>query len=439
MSSRRSFLLLATIALLVRGAFLVAPTGVLWPDSPDYLAYGERIATAGNIIEHEPHRTIGYSLFVAFFFWLGGVTHLAGDAIIVTQLLLGVLTALLLFQLGRVVGYPRAGWWAGFLYALHPLPLYYENVPHTEALFAPLFVLFLIGVSTVELRRWLPSLVGFLGAMLVMVRPVAKIIVPITIVFLLMRRQWRAAALMGLTYGVALVPWLFINYLAFGVPKISLDTGLNLYHRVFDIDRRPNPSESEAPRVGQLREILRRGDRPTYFPVYFALRRETNARTTDTQMTQFAIDGIVEDPFGYLWRTVVIFVRYYAAPRHSIHLCTEEERRFACAPQFVHARHAAFSNRPDGAPPAVLALREFWLTATLYPYWLLLLAGLARAVLARGWRMHYLMVIALAFGAVTALVNNPEDRLAIPSYLILMLLAGVTAEVATQRLRQRPS
>jgi 4-amino-4-deoxy-L-arabinose transferase-like glycosyltransferase len=192
-------------------------------------------------------RTPGYPLFLAAHTLVFGEAH-APLAARVTQAAIDAATVLLVIALGRELGLSASvAWFAGLLYAIHPLACLQVVPLGTEALvtflLAAAMLLSYRAVDRPGIGRGLAT--GLLFGALLMVRPTAQLFAPILFFFLLAPWRWQSpptpararrvatAIAFALALVLVLVPWTARNYRVHGafVPFSTLG-GVVLYEGV---------------------------------------------------------------------------------------------------------------------------------------------------------------------------------------------------------------
>ena len=212
--------LLLLVGGLIRFMFAFrAPPFFVGGDSQTYLVPAYELARGlgfSPILKRPP-------LYPAF---LAGVISFLGEdphAIALVQHLLGLVTIVLTYHLGRVAINRAAGLVAGLLIALNGPLLIYERYVMAEALFTTLLVAAALAVA-VGMRRaaWRPyALGGLLLGVATLCRPAAQLLLPIVPLAALAwhRRVGTAVRLSAATlagFAVLAMPWMTITYVQAG-------------------------------------------------------------------------------------------------------------------------------------------------------------------------------------------------------------------------------
>ncbi len=210
----RACLLVAVVAGLVRlwsaGSFPLVITN----DGFTYLLWGAKL-WAGADPAIPPFRTPGYPLFLAGVFSLFGYS---GTGVVVSQHLLGWLTALTVTFAACRLGGTVLGTVAGLLMALEPALLCYESYALSGTLTT--WLVTTAAVLATCLRRprlYVGLLIGVLLALACLVRPSAMVFVPFFILGWLLAsyKNLRSFGLGAVVCGVGLfgtlAPWLIHN------------------------------------------------------------------------------------------------------------------------------------------------------------------------------------------------------------------------------------
>jgi len=217
----------------------------MFTDSFDY----DNVAV--NLLEHrqffqsggpenfEPYtfRTPVYPFYLAILYALGGRNVYVP---IIFQIIIGSLTCLLVYQLGKELTGKIGGLVAGFIMVFEPISILYSNLVLTETLFVFIFTLsifYFLRFIYREQRKWLFLSGCFLG-LSALTRPVALyFFIPMFIVSLIIFKGNTIKRI--LNFGVLLsafllfiTPWFIRNYLVLDVfPYFSSVYDYNLFYR----------------------------------------------------------------------------------------------------------------------------------------------------------------------------------------------------------------
>ena len=448
--------LILGIGIVLRLILTAGTTGVLWPDSLTYFKWARQIAFHFNFSDHAPYRTPLYPIFLAFFLRLFGTSPLSGEIIIAAQRVLGLLSAVFVYKTARRIFSPSTALVSGVLYVASPLQLFYETVVQTEVLFMFLlsaliwrFVLLFCASDTRETPAYGGfALLGWLAGLLTLTRPIGKLLLPLLLLLLFCRSSNRRALvpqaiLSLLIFCATLFPWLAVNRHSYGFWGLSQDTGLNLFHRVFDVDRTPPPDNSRFPMVDKIYRKVAVGNQVSYFKVYFGLyKRKVHFVAADRKMAGYAMEALRQHPEIFIIGTLRTFFRFFFDNRNSIHFCNLPRSKYLCDPGAKRIRLKPFPNRLDGslfvAPKIVYWI--FYLLRSINPALLslLFLTGgcifLSRSEMNR-WAGGILLLVILYFAGLTAVFNTPEDRFVLPALPFMLMFASfalVSAAKAAQ-------
>jgi Flp pilus assembly protein TadD len=232
-SSRATIAIVFASAAVVR--LLVAASTADLPlvrtpklDSSEYVSWARRMAD-GNfawpaVSAHGP----GYPLFLAGIFALGGSNWSA----IVVQSLVGALTAVFVATLGRRWFGPRAGMWAGLLYATLGPAVYVETSLLAEGVLLCLLMGALVVLSAERLTVARSSAGGLLLGLATLVRPTAALVAVALLVALWRIARGRRSAVMTsflCSACIVIAPGLIKNWSASRTLTIQGFGGLNFY------------------------------------------------------------------------------------------------------------------------------------------------------------------------------------------------------------------
>jgi hypothetical protein len=315
-------LVVAGVAVLIRGAFVFRAPVLLTGDTESYLAPAYELAR-GMGFDLTLKRTPAYPAFLALVIsgWSEDLRSL-----MLAQHLLGVLTAVLTFVLGRLTFGWLVGLVAGLLTAVNGALLIAEHTVMTEALFVPLVVGSLAALAgALHAHRWWPYLAaGALMGAATLTRPVAQILLPLApIAILVAERNLRAKIrYSALALGAAvlvLAPWMIRSASEHDSPTVGSlgqtlvgrtarhDRGAFLYYDPAIHDSDPDGARLHARQV--LQEAADRGSSGK--AIHTRLRRELGlgAAETDRLMRDLALEAIMRQPAYYVQGTIQRFTR----------------------------------------------------------------------------------------------------------------------------------
>ena len=221
-------------AALVRLAACVALPETRFPDSNTYEDLAASVRERGELVDRLGKRaavTPGYPLFIA------GCRAVLGEsrfAYRVPQLVLGVLTVLGLYLLGRAVWGERAGLAAGALGALDPFAVYFESLELTEGPAVFLLVWAALAGWVARRRAWAAPLAGLAAGCCALVRPGWGTIAAALFAGAMLvggegrpreREAWARAGLAALVAALVLTPWALRNRAVLGETVIFSTMG----------------------------------------------------------------------------------------------------------------------------------------------------------------------------------------------------------------------
>ncbi len=433
--------LVLLVAIAIRILMTLGTNGILWPDSAAYYRSAALMAKYANFYWHEIYRTPLYPIFMAPFLWIFGQTELAGDLIIAAQRMLGVGTVGLLYLVARRSFGPIVAFYGSILYAGHTLQLYYETAVHTETLFTFLLIVTVFCCQRFFERPTLgqAALIGFLCAITTLTRPIAQFLVLIVLMVLLFkggmtRRWWLIAVVSVGTCFATLLPWMVTNKVYYRFFGISQDLGLNLFHRIIDVERIAPREDTAYPRVLRIWKAVKHKRYSSYFLVYHGMLRErVKALEADRMMVKFSLETLSQDSWRYLPQylknSVSTFYRQLFDVRKSVQFCGAEEGPYMCTRNTLGRSEKAFTNTDAGlSPPYRMAVRAYFRYFELPMGFLAALAMVGFALgcsrLRRADPVVLLMcAITLYFAAITAIFNIPEDRFRLPADGFILMAA----------------
>lgn len=452
---RLPLLVLLGAAILIRVLMSVGTNGILWPDSFAYYRSGALMAVHGNFHWHEIYRTPLYPFFLSWFMYLFGQNELSGFITIVAQRLLGIGAIWLFYIVARKNFGPTVAFYGALLFALHTLQLYYETVVQTEILFV-----FLLYVLLYVCDRFFREdsakdavLIGLTCGLLTLARPLGQFVVLVVLMAYFWQRGFskrslgRAAIALAVTF-LTLFPWMMTNKVYYRFFGVSQDLGLNLFHRIIDVDRIEPRSDTAYPRVKNMWEQVRDQRHVSYFLVYHGLIRSgMRPLRADRQMAKFAIETLKEDPLPFLKNIPIVFYRNFFDARKSVQFCGAEGGPYMCTKNTLGQRRKSFANDPSGTTPGARSLVYDYFKAFELPFATIstfAFIGMPLLLWRLGRRnpMSALFVLLIMYSAaLTAIFNIPEDRFRLPTDPLIFACAvyGLLAvlEFCAQRLKRR--
>ena len=433
----------ALILLIVGGAIRVllsfSTVPVLWPDSLTYLTSAKLMADEGNYWLHEIYRTPMYPLFLSHFVGAPYDGVQAGEGIVTAQRLFGLASGFFLFLLLRRAFSAQIALWGAVLFLLSPLQLFYETSILTEAQFILFLSVFLwlagrlLEDGTKGRTSYLLSItLGLSAAVLSLSRPIGQLLLLILLGFSLIRfgctrRTIFGAALSLAVFAAGIFPWMKVNHDRYGFWGISRDFGINMFHRVLDVDATPLPDSSTDVFVRD--QYLQAKPKPgtTYFHVYFALFKHLKKEKPphrfvklliDQRMGDFALEVLVAHPYQFIPNSLGYFWRLFVSPRPSLHFCNRE----GAAPYLCSNHPGVISDRIDTDPYRVSSgakrftyhlLRYIRIPDGIFAFFALV--GLMVGMRGSGMEQRLFLAFTVAyFTGLAAVFNCPEDRFRLP-------------------------
>lgn len=236
--------ILAAIGLLVRIALILAlgPTAPP-PPANDHLVYYDAARSLSQSWEAwvRPIGQFGYRAPLYFVYlagWFRADPELSYRSAQVVTSLLGVLTALVLFAVGRRLGGARAAWWSLVLRLFLPCFIVSDTFVMSEPLFALAFasaiLAFVALVDDPRSIRWSLALGASLAAAM-LTRESASLLPLVFITGVLAlagtaRQRLARAGWCALALALVLLPWAARNQYVWGQPlPVAHTAGVNLY------------------------------------------------------------------------------------------------------------------------------------------------------------------------------------------------------------------
>ena len=429
--------IILSAGVLIRFVLCLGSRGILWPDSFLYYRQAANILKHHNLDAHYFAHTPLYPLFLAAFLFFGQTPRI-GACIIVAQRVLGLLTTIFIYKTARRVVSPTAAFYAGILFTLHALQLYYETVVQTEVLFV-----FMVSatvyrfVVALEKPVWTNYvLLGVACAATALTRSVGQCFV----ILILGLLWWRLGTFRGILssgvliagiYLVLVFPWMQVNHRVYGFWGLSKGVGANLFLRAIDIDHLIPPEKTDYPEV--RKDYLRHDPRGhMYLKVFLELKKGPPRRSSpaaDDQMFGFDEETVLAHPVAYVLGTFRQFYKTLAEPRESIHVCPSASGPFLGSGKSDPRTTPAFpSPQPDGHRAVRRAIGWYFrhVHVPMKPVLVFCLAGIVGCFAKRDRRFFpgvAVVVAILYFVGVTSLLNYHEDRFRLPVDGLIMAFA----------------
>jgi 4-amino-4-deoxy-L-arabinose transferase-like glycosyltransferase len=339
---------IASVALVLRLAFGLRAPPFVTNDSLSYLLPGYDLLHGGGFVPLLKRPPL-YPLFV------GGVFGLFGEelrALTLVQHLLGVVTVVLTYGVGRLLYGSAVGTLAALLTALSGPLIVTEHYLMSEALFGMLLLAGLYAYLRGVRRTGLPpasssatagegesfpspsdgwekrgigwlALAGLLLGLAALTRPIAQLVMVLLVLALpLLMPRWRpilfgAVALVGV-FAVTILPWMIRNEIVQGTFAVAGGSGEGLAVRTIRYDQqfdfREPPGGDPDRLTSRARRIYRdeAGD-GSAFELAARLRDELKVSDIEAErlMRSIALQAILRSPAYYLRGTADMFVQTF--------------------------------------------------------------------------------------------------------------------------------
>ena len=318
-----ALLALGTLALAIRLAFATRTAALGTKDSLEYFEPAFSLVS-GQGFELALRRPPLYPLFVA------GVMQLLGQnlaAVVFVQHLVGVVTVVLAYWLGRLVFGRGAALAGGLLAALNSVLIVHEHYILSESVFTALLagccLLLVVALSRDSPGWYVAAGLGF--GVAVLARPVAQsllLAVPLAVYARHpdLRRAWRPTLLVLLGAALLMVPWTLRNKLTHDELSAS-GSGRFLSARVVKHDGGytfydPATADRHGPLGTRARQIFQdeADERPEEGPIYSRYRSELGLSEADADalLREISLEGIARRPWHYLQTTGQMFLDLFA-------------------------------------------------------------------------------------------------------------------------------
>lgn len=452
-----SVTVIATVAALVRLFVLYRAPVFIMKDSESYFLPGWDMAH-GLPFDLELRRTPVYSWFIS------QVLQGLGDdlfPIALVQHALGILTALVVYGIGRTLFGRPIGLVAGLLTALSGPLLIFEHYVMPEALFTFLLVsgvlLLLHGVRSGRLPWYAAS--GLILGVATLTRPAAQLVMlGLPLILLLHGRSLRAILAPCLATGagavVVLVPWMFSVYQEYGVVSTGATLGEPLIFRTVHQDRNfALPDPQATPYADPIRNEARRrvielsARRVTPSAIVHQLRRDfkLSRPEADAALRDVAFEIIGNQPAYYLYSTLRLTASVFIGRHEALNLSWTNRRdragddtleNWQSVPRIRHLVQPA-TEAQRSAYDSVNRLVNLFQPSLLSPLIGLFFAiGTIGCLLRPEWRPGFLLSLsAAALILTTTLVSGAVPRFRYPAdpFIHLVAIAGIAYAFAVSR------
>ena len=448
-SEKQSLFFILGVGLIARLVMNLGTAGILWPDSLAYISSAANIARDLNFYPHEIYRTPGYSTFLAIFFSIFGRTTLAGHVIIFTQRLLGLLATYFCYRIAKRCFGPATAFFASLIFTISTTELYYETVVQTEVLFMPAFlgsVLYFLSINEKLIgdrsRNISFFYLGLLGAVVTLIRPIARPLTFLLIGFTCLKNRKRSGiifcSILALaSFSAFLLPWMAINKVTFGIFQVSQDVGINMFHKAYDVARLDPIEDASYPKQAGVLAQYRHKYSTTYFYAYDnILRRGFSHREADNRMSKFTLEAIKAHKVQYGLNVATTFFALLFNNRDSGLFCERgvETFRYLCSSQANQSLDdRSFRNYKNKYH------RQTMRGIDWYYHIVSMFSGALGIFFTLGviiyfcskppdyWQGLMLLLLILYFAGLTAILNREEDRFRLPvdPFMMMFAVAGV--------------
>lgn len=203
-------------------------------DSDDYLAIAIHLLQGQGMVVDvgvpTALRPPFYPLFIAAVYGVAGIDNLV--ALKIAESLIGALTCVLIYLIGRTLFGALTGLAAGLIGSAYPILIFYTGAVSTENLFAFLLALVVYLLLRAADKPGLPVLVlcGVVLALATLTRPTTLLLPPFILLWAwLVRGSFAQAFRMTLIIGIAMLltilPWTVRNYYVMGEPVLITTVG----------------------------------------------------------------------------------------------------------------------------------------------------------------------------------------------------------------------
>jgi 4-amino-4-deoxy-L-arabinose transferase-like glycosyltransferase len=228
----RAVWLALAVGIAARLAFALG----YWVDKPlthderEYLLLAGNVAEGRGFVHLQPDgtpapgehfgRAPGYPVFLAAVIRVTGVPPTADmpllRAIRIAQAVLGGVLVWLVAWLAATAAGPRAARAGGWLAAVYPPLVWTPAFVWSETLFSVLALACVAVLSLDDRRRRVYLAAGALAGLAVLTRPAMLFFLPLAVLWLAWKREWRGVVLLSLACALVIMPWTVRNAREYG-------------------------------------------------------------------------------------------------------------------------------------------------------------------------------------------------------------------------------
>ncbi|HAW50205.1 TPA: hypothetical protein DCX16_04580 [bacterium] len=223
---RKLVFVICIFALILRLGWVIhlRNTGLVFADSGSYDQLGTSLAQGKGYVDAEGNptamRSPGYPIFVGIIYWLFGEHNLF--AVRIFQVILGTLTCLFIFLIGKRVFNPQVGLIGCFLASWNPQFIFYSGYIMQEVFFTFIIILTLYFLCRINDGIKFIFLSGLFGGLSVLTKEVFILYFPLLFIGLMVVIKGRVlvkfknTTLLFLIIGLMWSPWFIRNYFIYG-------------------------------------------------------------------------------------------------------------------------------------------------------------------------------------------------------------------------------
>lgn len=438
------FISAAVRIVMIRG------TGVLfWPDSFHYYRTSASFLRTFSLGTHEIFHTPLFPLFLALHLWIGNFKDISETYFLISQHFLGICIVLIHYFIARNLYGKTIAWWTGLLLAIHTVLLEYEDSVLTETLFLFLLSITILVTLKIKENQTFLTLTGltFVLALLTLTRPIALYYVIVIIGYLFLSSYPITLKVRNIFYVLCLyflflVPWMMCNLKNHYFFGVSRGIGLNLFYRVYEIDKTPiGANQHHVPQAFRIfLKNVEKKKAKAYFIVYNKLEHKIGGVNADAVMLGLAIAGIESHPWVFIKNTFINSYKYFFDPHSAKVFCSKGDLPpTLCVPQLQKFNRPGLPDARSSHRMTRLIIYKF-MTLFSLPMSLtngIVFIGGVIALIQKKWSSEILFFTATIayFCLTTALLNIPEERYRLPIDGLLIMLCLLSLKVVIHEIR----
>ena len=323
LTSKQVLIAVFLLSFLTRSLMLITIGPDIGSNSGHYRIPAENLIQHGALIQKDAlsgewhpftFRMPGYSLYIALFYTLFGITDTAHYAIAFSQVLFASIMAVMAAYIGSRYFSPKIGLMAGCFLALDPWLSFSTIAILNDNPFSFAYTLsFLAAIIAIEKLTWRWALLwGLTLGLATFIRPLPKYnLAIVVVVFALSAIDWQKkvdltlVAIVG--FSLLVGGWSLRNKVQTGHWDLETNQGMSMLWRTAHLTRESTPEDYQVdPLLAEARDITANTDPPHGGAVAREIREQMNLseRETNELMVTIAYENVFLNPMAYVQRGI---------------------------------------------------------------------------------------------------------------------------------------